>query len=157
MSYREDLIMAAVRAFARRGPEGTTVNDIAAEAAVSQPRISQIFGSKEQAWQAAFTWASTVVVQELTDRLEHHQQPETAWDAVKDQRPDELMVLLHCLSAARHFPDKRENMRDALGAMAGVAEQRGLPADAFVREGLLTSVEVSLGVSSLNEVVTLSS
>jgi len=155
MSYREDLILAAVRAFARRGPEGTTVNDIAVEAGVSQPRISQVFGSKEHAWKAAFTWASTVVVQELTDLLELRGEPVLAWVEVKDRRSDELMVLLHCLSAARHFPDMRQNMREVLGAMADVAKNRGFPADSFVRDGLLASVEVSLGVQSLTDVVSL--
>lgn len=57
-SRRAEIVRAAIRAFARGGFEGTTLADIAKEAGVSQPRISQIFGNKENAFVEAHQEAS---------------------------------------------------------------------------------------------------
>lgn len=44
---REELLAAATTAFARRGYFGTTTNEVAVEAGISQPYVVQYFGSKE--------------------------------------------------------------------------------------------------------------
>lgn len=44
---REELLSAATIAFARRGYFGTTTNEVAVEAGISQPYVVQYFGSKE--------------------------------------------------------------------------------------------------------------
>jgi len=44
---REQIIATAVRVFAERGIEGTSVEELAANAGVSKPLIYEHFGSKE--------------------------------------------------------------------------------------------------------------
>lgn len=64
-SRRDEIVAAAMRAFACGGYAGTTMADIAREAKVSQPRISQVFGGKESAFVAAHQMAAQVVLGQL--------------------------------------------------------------------------------------------
>lgn len=153
MSYREDLILAAVRAFARRGPEGTTVSDIANEAGVSQPRISQVFGSKEHAWTAAFTWSTGVIVEEMAQQIDLQVDPAQAWANARLRYPEAMMVLLHCLSSSGHFPTMRASMRQTLGEIVALAHDNGLVVEDVLRDGLLACMELSLGVQSCAELL----
>ena len=65
-----EVVQAAIRAFARKGYGGTTLADIAVEAGVSQPRISQIFGNKENAFIEAHKVASKEVLSLLAANAE---------------------------------------------------------------------------------------
>lgn len=58
---RDQMIRAAVRAFSVKGYSGATLADIAAEAHVTQPRISQVFGTKENAFIEAHRYAAQVI------------------------------------------------------------------------------------------------
>ncbi len=62
------MVQAAVRAFSLRGYSGATLADIAAEAHVTQPRISQVFGTKENAFIEAHRYAAQVVKDYLAPR-----------------------------------------------------------------------------------------
>lgn len=64
---RVEVIRAAMRAFANRGFDGSTLNDIAREAGVSQPRISQIFGNKENAFLEALRMSAGLLMGALED------------------------------------------------------------------------------------------
>ncbi|NNG20614.1 TetR family transcriptional regulator [Naumannella sp. ID2617S] len=64
---RAEIVRAAMRAFARGGYGGTTLADIAAEAGVTQPRISQIFGNKENAFIEAHRMAAGRLVGVLNE------------------------------------------------------------------------------------------
>lgn len=157
MTYREDLIQAAVRAFARRGPEGTTVSDIASEAGVSQPRISQIFGNKDHAWDAAYTWSRGVVLTALAEEASGTDNLDQIWASTSSRHPEAMMVLLHCMSASQQFPAMRQNMRGMLAEMADLASAHGHAPDEFICGGLSSCLQISLGVQSLTDLASVPS
>ena len=57
---RAAVIQAARREFARRGLEGTTTEDIAKAAGISQPYLFRLFGSKKELYLAAAEQRSVV-------------------------------------------------------------------------------------------------
>src|SRR5436309_2326271 len=54
---REQIIAAAIAVFGARGYEGTTTDDVARTAGVSQPYVVRLFRSKENLFLAAMEFA----------------------------------------------------------------------------------------------------
>lgn len=62
---REQVLFAAMRAFARAGYYGTTTNEIAREAGISQGYVLHLYGTKEQLFLAALHRAGEVIVAQM--------------------------------------------------------------------------------------------
>jgi AcrR family transcriptional regulator len=71
---REQVLAAAMKAFARTGYAGTSTDAVAREAGVSQPYVVRMFGTKREMFLAVFEQAA--------DRIE------AAFRGVLDSRPD---------------------------------------------------------------------
>lgn len=110
---RAEVVQAAIRAFARKGYGGTTLADIAAEAGVSQPRISQIFGNKE----TAFLKAQRAAADEVLDILDRHAGPAYCLDRISEgyrtligERPEILLIIFQMMTSA-YVPSIGEQAR----------------------------------------------
>lgn len=101
---RTEYADAAIRAFARGGGyHGTTLNDIAIQAGVTQPRISQVYGNKLDAFLEAHQRAADTILEHLQAAVE------VPFDADKvarrylellDGHRDMLLVVQFAVSAA---------------------------------------------------------
>lgn len=98
-----EIVEAAIRAFARKGYGGTTLADIAAEAGVSQPRISQIFGNKENAFIEAHRTASAEVLSVLEQKAEPPFAVDklgAAYYELMDERREVLLMIFQALTSS---------------------------------------------------------
>lgn len=107
---RAEVVRAAIRAFARKGYGGTTLADIAVEAGVSQPRISQIFGNKE----TAFLQAQQVASDEVLEVLGAHAGPPYSVERIAAgyrpmiaDRPEILQMVIQMMTSS-YVPSIRE-------------------------------------------------
>ncbi|WP_026926790.1 TetR/AcrR family transcriptional regulator [Granulicoccus phenolivorans] len=99
----QEYVRAAIRIFSVKGYTGTTLADIGAEAHVSQPRISQVFGTKEN----AFLEAHRAALHNLAPCLATLAQPSFDAGRIGQAYPDlmtthraELMIVLQAFAAA---------------------------------------------------------
>lgn len=129
------------------------MSDIAEEAGVSQPRISQIFGGKEHAWEAAYDWSASAVKDSLAEEFQLTDDLQRVWDATFEKCPEEMRVLLHSLSCTLQFPDLQHRLRQTFGELADLGLQYGHSADDMMSRGLLACAKFSLGVGSLDTLV----
>ncbi len=90
----ERLIGAAVTAFARCGYAGTTTDDVARLAGISQPYVIRLFGSKRSLFLATVEHAC-VRVEDTVRRV----APAAAHPALLSER-ESLAVLLHAYAAS---------------------------------------------------------
>ena len=98
----DEVLQAAVRAFAASGYEGTKTDEIARLAGVSQPYVIRLFGTKQQLFLAA--------VEHVCERIEQifreaaDERPDLANLGDNYHRllaePEVLLVLLHGFSAS---------------------------------------------------------
>lgn len=129
------MVQAAIRAFARKGYGGTTLADIAVEAGVSQPRISQIFGNKE----TAFLKAQQVASDEVLEVLVRHAEAPFSLDKVGagfrplvEQRPEILLMVFQMMTSA-YVPSIGEQARRFVNEVVRIVteEAGGTRADAL--------------------------
>lgn len=150
LSRQAEVVQAAIRAFARKGYGGTTLADIAAEAGVSQPRISQIFGSKE----AAFLTAHRTAADEVLVLLERHAEPPYSMDKLGagclpllDDRPEVLMMVFQTFASA-YVPAIGELARQTIDDVIRIVTERagGSHADAleFVERGFFVNAMLTI-------------
>ncbi|MCD5422434.1 TetR/AcrR family transcriptional regulator [Rhodococcus pyridinivorans] len=66
----EDILAAALKAFARHGYEGVSVRMLNRELGVSHNLIHQRFGSKEGLWYAAVDWGFGPMIADLAERID---------------------------------------------------------------------------------------
>jgi AcrR family transcriptional regulator len=93
----EQLVTAAVRAFATGGYAGTSTDDVARLAGVSQPYVIRLFGSKQRLFIAAVEHAAGRIEQVFRRAAEGEADLESlggAYDELLVER-DLLAVLLH--------------------------------------------------------------
>lgn len=146
-------VSAALRAFGQRGYFGTTMNHIADEAGVSQPRISQVFAGKEHAFITAVDLATTIANRTIREAFEAADATRAAsgqepgfdpWlvgGAMRDliaERPEVVMIALHTASAARAVPAIAAAHRHGLASMSDELTACGASpeeAAAFIRSG----------------------
>lgn len=142
-------VRAALRAFARGGYFGTTMNHIADEAGVSQPRVSQVFDGKLSAYLAAHDLALSIVL----DSFGEVEPDATGFDPkhvgksfmiLLHERPEVIMVVLHTVTAGSVEPRLAEAARAALATLADLLLERfgASPAQAadFLATGFLTMI-----------------
>lgn len=133
-SRREELVAAAVRAFARKGFHGSRVSDIAEEAGVSHGLVYHYFDSKEAVLETVFreNWGG------LADAIEAIAAGEApaleqlrrivavvlhAWQ----RDPDTVRVLVREIARSPQLQERVEEFQRAIDAIGRVIErgQRG--------------------------------
>lgn len=144
---------AATRAFARHGYAGTTTDAVAKEAAVSQPYVVRIFGSKEDLFVEVLERALQRICATFTEVVEQQGAVEDVMeplgaaytDLVLRDR-DLLRVMMHgfmAASAPKVGAVARRGMAEvsAIVLTTGCGEER---ARDFVAHGMLINVLLSI-------------
>lgn len=153
-SLERRYVRAALHAFAKRGYFGTTMNHIADEAGVSQPRISQVFDGKLSAYLAAHEVALEVVVGAF-DEVEATQtfDPAAVGGAflrLLHDNPDMIMVVLHTVSSGQAEPRIADAARGALGQLTDLLANKfgATPQQTrdFLASGFFTMILVGSGL-----------
>lgn len=147
-------VAAALRAFARRGYFGTTMNHIADEASVSQPRISQVFDGKLSAYLAAHEVALATLIAAFeqcppSDTFDPTVVRESFLSLLKDE-PAKMRLVLHSVSAGTGDPEIGQAARQALSRLADLLADRfgATPEQSrdFLAAGLFITILVSSGL-----------
>ncbi len=141
----EQLIAAAVTAFTTGGYAGTTTDQVARLAGVSQPYVIRLFGTKQALFLAAVEHARSRIEQQFRDAAARRADLESlgeAYDAILAER-ELITVLLHGFTAGadpvigpvvrRCFGRLYATVRELTGASAEEARE-------FFAMGMLLSV-----------------
>lgn len=140
---------AALRAFARGGYFGTTMNHIADEAGVSQPRVSQVFDGKLAAYLAAHDLALSVVLDAFHSAPVDPDVPALdrigpAFMALLHERPEVILIALHTVTDSSIEPRLATAARQTLETLSDLLINRfgATPAAAaeFLGTGFLAMV-----------------
>jgi AcrR family transcriptional regulator len=148
------VVQAAIRAFARKGYGGTTLADIAVEAGVSQPRISQIFGNKE----TAFLKAQQVASEEVLEVLASNAAPPFGMEKIGAgfrpmvaQRPEVLLLVFQMMTSA-YVPSIAEQARHFVNEVVRIVTEQagGTRADALelLSRGILFNAMLAVDAPS---------
>jgi AcrR family transcriptional regulator len=146
---RESILDAALIEFAERGLDGTSTEDIAKRAGISQPYVFRLFGSKKQ----LFAAACARCMRELREQMEGAAaglSGEAALDAmgrtyreILEAEPRRLKLQMHMYAAAQD-PEIRDAVRSGFGDLytsferiSGVEPQR---LSRFLATGMLLNV-----------------
>jgi AcrR family transcriptional regulator len=159
---RVEVIEAAVKAFASGGLHGTSTEDIARLAGVSQPYLFRLFGTKRELFLAAVDRSMTRIAESFEEAAKHP-SPEAAavgYDPVlmsmghryqallKDQTL--LRMQLHAF-AASDDPEIRSFVRARFSSLVmKVGALSGLPVESlrtFFAEGMLLNVAAALDLT----------
>ena len=141
----EQLVAAAVIAFAQGGYAGTTTDQVARLAGVSQPYVIRLFGTKQQLFLAAAEHATGRVEQRFRDAAAERPDLESlglAYDDLLAQR-SLITVLLHGFAAAAD-PAIGPTVRECFGRiyrtvreLTGAGEEE---ARDFMAHGMLLTI-----------------
>jgi AcrR family transcriptional regulator len=152
---RESILDAALIEFAERGLHGTSTEDIAKRAGISQPYVFRLFGSKKQ----LFAAACARCMRELREQMEAAAAGLNGEDALEamgqvyreilEADPHRLQLQMHMYAAAQD-PEIREVIRAGFGDLyttferiSGAAPQR---LTRFFAIGMLMNVIASMGL-----------
>jgi AcrR family transcriptional regulator len=158
---RVEVIEAAVHAFAEGGLAGTSTEEIARLAGVSQPYVFRLFGSKHQLFLAAVGRGFERVRLTFEEAARHPIETDGSFDPIlaaighaygrllmTDQAL--LRLQLHAYAACND-PVIRDFVRaEFAGLITAVSEVSGVPASAlrpFFAEGMLMNVAATLDLS----------
>jgi AcrR family transcriptional regulator len=142
---QEQLVVAAVTAFCRGGYAGTTTDQVARLAGVSQPYVIRLFGTKQQLFTAALKSAADRVEERF--RAAAAQAPTlaslgAAYDELLAER-EVLTILLHGFAAGSD-PEIGPVVRECFGRVySTVRELTGASAEEtwdFLANGMLLTV-----------------
>ncbi len=153
---REEVLVAATRAFARTGYAGTSTDAIAREAGVSQPYVVRIFGSKLDLFLEVFGRCTRQVLTGFEEVLaEGRFDPDDdadwerlglAYTQLVVEHREVLEVMMHGFAAAaepRIGAEARERMAEIFATILRTGctddQVRG-----FVAEGMLINVMLSM-------------
>ena len=159
---RVEVIEAAVKGFASGGLHGTSPEDIARLAGVSQPYLFRLFGTKRELFLAAVDRSMTRIAETFEDAA-RHPSPEAAavgsdpvlmamghryQELLKDQTL--LRMQLHAF-AASDDPEVRTFVRERFSALVSkVGALSGVPVESlrmFFAEGMLLNVAAALDLT----------
>jgi AcrR family transcriptional regulator len=150
---RESILDAALIEFAERGLHGTSTEDIAKRAGISQPYVFRLFGSKKK----LFAAACARCMRELREGMEAAAAGLSGEDALEamgkayrqilEEDPHRLQLQMHMYAAAQE-PEIREAARSGFGDLYTTFE-RVTDADAdrlarFFAVGMLINVVASM-------------
>ncbi|MFE9327049.1 TetR/AcrR family transcriptional regulator [Nocardia sp. NPDC052278] len=161
----EEVLRAAVTAFAESGYAATKTDEIARLAGVSQPYVIRLFGTKQQLFLAA--------ANQVCDRIEDIFRAAAAEGITPDSTQDEkmralgqgyktflderelLLVLLHAFAAASD-PAIGPNVRERFGGIYSVIQELTGASIAeicrFLGNGMLLTVMAAMGVAGPDSV-----
>ncbi len=154
------VVRAATTAFAEGGYEGTSTEDVARRAGISQPYIFRLFGSKKELFvevvRACFR-RTAAAFERAAEGLEGPEALEAMGVAyselVKD--PELLLVEMHAFTASVHDDSVREVARDGMRLIWGVARRASGAGtgdlQAWLALGMLINVVAALGLEELDE------
>jgi AcrR family transcriptional regulator len=139
----EQLVCAAITAFSSAGYAGTSTDDIARLAGVSQPYVIRLFGSKQRLFLAGFEHAASQIEQAFRDSGATDLEDLGAEYRTLLDRRELLGMMLHGFAASAD-PAVGDVVRARFGAIYElVREQTGAePTEAteFVATGMLLTV-----------------
>ena len=139
------LVTAALEAFAEGGYAGTTTDQVARIAGVSQPYVIRLFGSKQELFLAVLRYASERIEEKWRAAAAGQPTLDGLGAAYKDLLAERelLVVLLHGFAAAAD-PKIGDAVRDCYGNMYQVVrELTGASAEEaseFFAHGMLITV-----------------
>jgi AcrR family transcriptional regulator len=153
---RDDVLDAALIEFADRGLEGTSTEDIARRAGISQPYLFRLFGTKKMLFTATVTRCFRETL-EMFQRAAEGKRGEEALHAMGEAYVAELVtgdrVRLRAqlqAYAACDDPDIQVVVRNGYGDLVAYAQRvSGLPAEdisRFFSTGMLLNVLASMQV-----------
>jgi AcrR family transcriptional regulator len=154
---RDDVLDAAMIEFAEHGYEGTSTEDIARRAGISQPYLFRLFGTKKELFKASTSRCMRETL-ELFQRATEGKRGEEALRAAGTAYMNELItgdrVRLKAQMqayAACDDPDICQVVRDGFGDLVAYAQRvSGLPAEDishFFATGMLLNVLASMQVT----------
>jgi len=152
---KDDLLDAALIEFAERGYEGTSTEDIARRAGISQPYLFRLFGTKKELFKASVARCFRETL-EMFQRAAEGQRGEDALKAIGEEYRDllendrtRLRLQMQAYSACDD-PEICEVVRNGFGDLVAYAQRvSGLPAEAiatFFAKGMLLNVLASMQV-----------
>lgn len=147
---REQILGAARAAFAAGGYAGTSTDQVAKAAGVSQPYVVRLFGGKQQLFAEVYARASRQVVDALSGVPAGPDAKERMGEAYVSLLADRdlLLVIMHGFIASAD-PSVGEVARGTLAAAFRLHQERtgGSPdeARAFVAQGMLINVLLATG------------
>jgi len=151
---REDMLDAALHEFADSGLDGTSTEDIARRAGISQPYVFRLFGTKKELFQAVVARCFRETL-EMFQRAAEGLRGEEALDAmgkayVAQLAADPVRLRLQMQAyVACHDPEIRAGVQAGYGDLATYVERvSGLPAaevTQFFAMGMLLNVLASMG------------
>jgi AcrR family transcriptional regulator len=152
---RDEIIDAARHEFAERGLHGTSTEDIARRAGISQPYVFRLFGTKKQLFLAAAAGCFAETLGAMHEAAVGMQGEEAlaamgqAYMRLLDEDPRRLMLQME-LYAAASDPDVRDAARTGYGELVSFVERAsGAPPEEitkFFAYGMLLNVMASMGL-----------
>jgi AcrR family transcriptional regulator len=152
---REQILEAARYEFAARGLHGTSTEDIARRAGISQPYVFRLFGTKKQLFLATCASCMEETYGAMRDAAVGKQGAEAlkamghAYMELLDQDPRRLMMQMH-MYAASDDADVREAAQRGYGELVEFVERAsGESPDEVARffaTGMLINVIASMGL-----------
>ena len=155
---REQVLDAAMRAFARSGYAGTSTDAVAKEAGVSQPYVVRMFGTKAELFRSVFARALDSVLAAFetefdaldaspaSDDEEYWHRLGRAYGELIVDR-DLLLVMMHGFTAGA-TPEIGAQARSAMAAIFRLLRDRsGADPDrvrSFIAEGMLLNVLLAM-------------
>jgi AcrR family transcriptional regulator len=156
---RESVLEAAVIEFAARGLEGTSTEDAARRAGISQPYLFRLFPSKKALFLALIERCFQRVSETFSKAAEDRggeAAMQAMGDAYRQLLEDRTLLLLQLQSyAACDDPEIRAATRDGFRRLWLLVERlTGMPADqvvAFFAMGMLMNVAAAMDLPSVSE------
>ncbi len=154
---RELVLAAASRAFARGGYAGTSTDAVAREAAVSQPYVVRMFGTKAELFREVFARASQAIQDTFNaeiDKLIVDAENEEFWNAlgraygelIADR--DLLLVVMHGFAAGSIEPKIATQARACMSQIYSLLRDRTgcTPERAreFIAQGMLLNTLLAM-------------
>lgn len=152
---RESILDAALIEFAAKGLDGTSTEDIARRAGISQPYVFRLFGTKKK----LFAEACRRCMEQVRDAMAIAAAGKTGAAALSamgqayisqlEADPRRLKLQMH-MYAASDEPEIREVARRGYGELVRFAEDvsglSGKPITRFFARGMLINVIAAMGV-----------
>ena len=157
---REDVLDAALVAFAAAGFEGTSTEDIARAAGISQPYLFRLFGTKKELFMEAVAWgfrdtlrAFREAVEDATDAHDAFKRMGDAYVAlIADRRYLDLQLQAY---ASCEDPEIRAIVVRGFGALVEeiLVHTQATPDQlaSFLGKGMLLNVATAMGVAGKDE------
>jgi AcrR family transcriptional regulator len=152
---RESILDAALVEFAAKGLHGTSTEDVARRAGISQPYIFRLFGTKKKLFAEACRRCMREVREEMAAAAEGKSGEEAlsamgaAYIHFLEADPRRLILQMH-MYAAGDEPEIREVARDGYGELVRFVEQAsgesGARVTRFFARGMLINVIAAMGV-----------